>query len=114
MRKRCDSRQAAFDCYLFPRRHTDLSSAGTLREVRLIWEATVANKGIPPLCMAHDNHILRVQLTDLFLGLRPLPALPFLDKCTKAGPTHHVSPPSFGLCLVGMTRDTLKRMWLGP
>lgn len=55
-----------------------------MQDVCSFWEACVqANEGIPPLCMAHDNHMLQMPLTELFLGLQPLPDLPFLRHCGK-------------------------------
>lgn len=69
---------------LMPRRPQDLSSPATMQDVCSFWEACVqANEGIPPLCMAHDNHMLQMPLTELFLGLQPLPDLPFLRHCGK-------------------------------
>ena len=85
LRKRCDSKKNVYDCCLLPRRPKDLSGHDTLQTVCDFWACAVtANGGVPPLCMSHDNHALQVQLTEIFLGIRPIPQMPFLCQCTKA------------------------------
>eukprot|EP00435_Cladocopium_sp_Y103_P003880 s3482_g1.t1 len=86
--KRCDSREAPFNCCLLPRRPKDLSAQDALERTCDFWaSATIANQGIPPLSMAHDNHLLQVQLTEIFLCIRTAPQhLNFLKDCVKAAP----------------------------
>ena len=79
-----DSRACPFDVCLLPQRSDEMSGPRTLRQVAEVLDACCrANDNIPPLCVAFDNHILQVQLTEHFLGLREPVALPFLRECKK-------------------------------
>ena len=79
---RADSNKHVYDIRMIPRRLKEMNAKKSLQELGCMWrEATLANRGVPPLAQSCDNHQSQVLHNTLFLGgmSQEMVDFPFLE-----------------------------------